>query len=203
MTRARDLAEYGYARSGRMLAMASDVAEDEGREGIVRGAMLYAACAMGVERSAADREAAWSEAEDAWLAEHGAVQPAWSRAWVFAKSHLPEAQADKELFDRLRAVFTEVESKLRPTADERLASAEPASMWKTEEVAAGSWHVDFKAGKLFGDLSEAERAAILRSRESWRVGDILAAKWSCRPPPAPPAPADESGGGMGGVDGPR
>jgi hypothetical protein len=203
MTRARDLAEYGYARAGRMLALAGDVAEEEGRDGIIRGAMLYAACAMGVERGAADREAASSEAEDAWLAEHGAPQPAWSRTWVFAKSHLHEAQSDKELFDRVRAVFAEVEAKLRPTADARLATAEPASIWKDKEPHPGSWHIDFKEGRPFGDLLEAERAAVLRSRETWRVGDVMQARWSYQPP----APADESGlspgGGMGGVDGPR
>jgi hypothetical protein len=206
LTHSRDLAEYGFARAGRILASFAD-ATGEQREGIMRAALLYAACATGALHSASDREAAASEAEDQWLAEHGAEQPASNRTWVFARSHLTEAHADEELRAKLLAVFAEVEQKLRPTADARLRTAEPASIWKTEEVAEGGWHVDFKQGRLFGDLSEAERAAILHSRESWRVGDIIAAKWSYQPPPAPPAPADGSGlspgGGVDEVDGPR
>ncbi len=190
---AEDLATWANTRAGAYLEMALGLSEAQGQESMLRAAILYAACAAGARQSASDHATARSEAEDVWLAEHGVEVPAWSRAWVFAKEHLHEAQRDETLFPKIVEMFADVEEKLRPKAEERGHLAKVKSGPGAYGEIVGGWSIDFKAeSRAFGDLTETERAEVLQSRPGWKVVDILSARWTkVEVPATEPAPGPE------------
>lgn len=184
---AKDLAAWANERAGAHLELALGLSPAQGQEAFLKSAILYATCAAGARQSASDHGAARSEAEDVWLAEAGIEVPAWSRPWVFGKTHLHEAQHDETLFAKLVEVFSDIEEKVRPEAEKRGLHAKRSLH---DEV--GGWKVDFSAGRSFGDLTEEERAEVLRARCDWKVVDILSSRWTKVPPPEPAAaPAAE------------
>lgn len=176
-----DVAKWASMRSGDWLRQALLSNRDEDRHAFTQAAVVMALYGHAAHSAAKKALLQFADDERLLFSKMGVEIPDWDRTLDFVRERHNDIIEVPELRERLVEVSREIEAKLR--ARDKAPADYEKSIWRVAPL--------YGDGVLFSDLSESERAEVMKEHDDWTAASIMTARWKKHEPePAPPPPVE-------------